>query len=54
MIVSCATTGPYNPYLDLKEKPSTTIQKGNQRNEKRAKRLGKRKARRSKKALYSY
>jgi hypothetical protein len=53
MFYSCRT-GPHNPYIDSKEKPSGTILKGNQRVQQKAKKLNKRQLRKTKRRLYSY
>lgn len=53
MFFSCRT-GPHNPYIDSKEKPSGMILKGNQRVQQKAKKLNKRQLRKTKRRLYSY
>ena len=53
MFYSCRT-GPHNPYIDSKEKPSGTILKGNQRVQQKAKKLNTRQLRKTKRRLYSY
>jgi membrane-bound lytic murein transglycosylase len=50
-LLSSCKTGPSNPYIDSKEKPSTMIQKGNQRQQNKAKKLSKRQLKRTKRNL---
>ncbi len=54
LLFSCKAIGPHNPYIDSKEKPSTTIKKSNEEGQKKAKRLSKRQLRKTKRMLYSY